>query len=58
MGVVLFENVAVVVIDENGKHVFKRIKGFGKGKGFTRESTQTISQTGPETFNVVGPSSL
>jgi hypothetical protein len=39
MGVVFFEDIAVVVIDENSKHVFKRIKGFGKGKGFTSKST-------------------
>jgi hypothetical protein len=37
-GVVLFEDIVVVVINENGKNVFKRIKGFGKGKGFTSKS--------------------
>ena len=54
MGVVFFEDIEVVVIDENGKNVFKRLEGFGKGKGFASESSQTISQGGPEAFNVVG----
>ncbi len=37
-GVVFIADTEVVVIDENGKNVFKRIKGFGKGKGFTSQS--------------------
>ncbi len=38
MGGVIFEDIVVIVINEDGKNVFKRIKGVGEGKGFTSKS--------------------